>query len=291
LTFSPDGKMLAGGAGYGMIHFWEVATGKERARRPDRDLRSGSEMAFSPDGRVLALGDADGTLRLCLAATGAELRRLQGHRNGITCLAFAADGKTLASGSWDTTALVWDVSGLPGRKGESAGELRPGPLEALWTDLASDDAAGAYRAIQALAAAPRQTVPFLQARLRPISAREAKQVAALLADLDSDDFAVREKATAALERLGEPAEPALRKALEGQPSPEVRRRAGAVLQALRKESPGPERLRQLRALEVLEQVGGVQVQQLLWRLAEGALEARLTQEARAALERLDRRPR
>jgi RNA polymerase sigma factor (sigma-70 family) len=290
LTFSPDGKTLAGGAGYGTVHCWEVATGQERTRWPDRDLRSGSQMAFSPDGRVLALGDADGTIRLCLAATGKELRRLRGHRSGITCLAFSADGKTLASGSWDTTALVWDVSGLAERKGDAPAELGERRLEALWADLAGDDAGRAYRAVQELAAAPKQAVPFLKARLRPAAA-EPKQIAALLADLDSDDFDVREKATTDLEKLGDLAEPALRKALEGRPSPEVRRRAEALLKKLRKESPGPERLRELRAMEALEQVGGTEARQLLRRLAEGAPEARLTREARGALGRLDGRSR
>jgi hypothetical protein len=238
----------------------------------------------------LALGDADGTLRLCLAATGKELRRRRGHRGGITCLTFFADGKTLASGSWDTTALVWDVSDPLGRKGERPEELGTRRLEALWADLAADDAAKAYRAVGELAAAPGQAVPFLQGRLRPVPVVEPKQIALLLADLDGDDFGVREKATAELEKLGEAVEPALRKALQGAPSLEMRRRAEALLQKLRKESPGPERLRELRALEVLEQIGGDRVRQQLLRLAEGVPEARLTREAKASLERLARRP-
>jgi hypothetical protein len=160
----------------------------------------------------------------------------------------------------------------------------------LWADLAGDDAPGAYRAIQQLTAAPQQTVPFLKAHLRPVSVVQPKEIALLLADLDSDGFGVREKATAELAKLGESAEPALRQALEGQPSQEVRRRVGAVLQKLRTESPGPERLRELRALEALEQVGGDEVQKLLLRLAEGAPQARLTQEAKASLGRLAKRP-
>src|SRR5262249_42762659 len=185
-------------------------------------------------------------------------------------------GKTLASGSRDTTALVWDVASLTGRKGDQPAELEARQLEALWTDLAGDDAVKAYRAVQELAAAPGQAVPFLKEHLRPASAAERNQIARLLADLDSEKFAVRGPATAELEKLGESAEPALRQALEGQPSPEVRRRVGSLLQKLRRESLGPERLRELRALEVLEQVGGPEVRPLLQRLAEGVPEARLT---------------
>src|SRR5262249_25544777 len=277
LAVSPEGKTLA--TMHHTVRLWETATGKERAQRLPQE--PWGEMAFSPDGRVLLVGDEEGTLRLYLAATGKELGRLRGHRSGITCLAFSPDGKTLASGSHDTTALLWDVSDLLDRKGEPSGELGTRQLDALWTDLAGDDAARAYQAIQELAAAPRQAVPFLNGRLRPVAAAEPKQLAALLADLDSADFAVREKATAQLEQLGEGAEPELRRALEGNPSLEVRRRVASVLQKLRKESLGRERLRELRALEVLEQIGGTEVRQLLRRLAEGLPEARLTQQARA----------
>jgi RNA polymerase sigma factor (sigma-70 family) len=287
-SFAPDGKTLATGMANGAVRLWEVATGRERTQLPALNPQ---RMAFSPDGRVLVLGDRDGALRLCWATTGQELRRLRGHRNEITYFAFSPDGKMLVSGSWDTTALVWDISDLLERKQDPPGELEAGQREALWTDLASGDAALAYRAMQALAAAPQQTVPFVKARLRPVSVVEPNQVAPLLADLDSDHFVVREKATAELEKLGESAEPALRQALEGKPSLEVRRRVGALLQKLRKESLGPERLRELRALEVLERIGGNEVRELLRRLAEGVPEAGLTQEARAALERLDRRSR
>jgi WD40 repeat protein len=292
MAFSPDGKTLAGGAGYGTLRFWEVATGKERAQRPDRDLRSGSTMAFSPDAHVLALGDSDGTLRLCLAGSDKELRRLPGHRNGITCLAFSANGKTLASGGWDTTVLVWDVSTLSDRKGEQAHELDARQLETLWTALASDDAVAAYQAIQKLAAAPKQTVPLLEARLRPVATVDPKKLGSLLTDLDSDAFGVREKATAELKKLGESAGPAMRKALEGKPSLEARRRLERLLHQLRRVSPAPNRVRELRALEVLERIDGAEVRQTLEALAGGMPEARLTQEAKAALRRrIERRSR
>ncbi|MBY0528552.1 MAG: WD40 domain-containing protein [Gemmataceae bacterium] len=45
----------------------------------------------------------------CEVATGKERARLTGHLARVLSVAFAADGKTLASGSEDTTILVWDV--------------------------------------------------------------------------------------------------------------------------------------------------------------------------------------
>jgi hypothetical protein len=52
----------------------------------------------------------------------------------------------------------------------------------------------------------------------------------------------------------------------------------------------PVRLGELRGLEVLERIGTAEARQILETLAGGAPEALLTQEARASLERLARRP-
>jgi WD40 repeat protein len=41
---------------------------------------------------------------------GRTLHTFVGHTLGITAMAFSPDGKTLATGSQDTTVLLWDVS-------------------------------------------------------------------------------------------------------------------------------------------------------------------------------------
>lgn len=64
----------------------------------------------------------------------------------------------------------------------------------------------------------------------------------------------------------------------------------AQLKKLRASLPGPDRLREVRAVEALEHVGGAEARRLLEALAKGAPAARLTREARAALERLEKRP-
>src|SRR5581483_2536801 len=128
-------------------------------------------------------------------------------------------------------------------------------LEARWSDLAGEDAAKAYRAVWALAASPRQSLPLLRGLLKPVAATNADRLRRLVAELDADDFEVRERATRALEEAGEQAEPDLRKALEGKPSAELRQRVGHLLGRLKPETESPERLRQERAMEVLEDLG------------------------------------
>src|SRR5207244_4294750 len=123
-------------------------------------------------------------------------------------------------------------------------------IEARWDDLGRQDGPKARQAVWDLVAAGGQVVPFLKERLRPVAPADPARVARLIADLDSDRFADREDAAGQLEQLAELAEPALRKALKGEPSPEVRRRAEQLLQKLGSPLLSGERLRQARALEV-----------------------------------------
>ena len=124
--------------------------------------------------------------------------------------------------------------------------------------------------------------------MRPAASGDSKRIAGLLAQLDSDEFAVREKATQALLALGEQAESALRTALAGNSSLEVRRRVEMILEQL-EPSKSLARLRALRAVEVLEHIGTPEAREVLEKLANGAPEARLTQEAKASLGRLAKR--
>jgi hypothetical protein len=124
----------------------------------------------------------------------------------------------------------------------------------------------------------------LKERLRPAAASDSKKIARLITDLDQNAFTARESATKQLSELGELAEPALRVALNDKPSAEKRRRLEDLLKRL-DASNSPELLRGLRAVEVLESFGTPEARQVLQTLAEGAAEARLTREAKAALER------
>src|SRR5262249_42411571 len=88
-----------------------------------------------------------------------------------------------------------------------------------------------------------------------------------------------------LDRL---AEPALRKAPTGQPSLEMRRRVQELLEQSAA-APTGEHIRQLRAVETLEHIRTADAQAMLKTLASGAANARLTREAKASLERLEKR--
>jgi len=170
--------------------------------------------------------------------------------------------------------------------------LTPQELEMLWTDLYREDAARAYRAIWTLVAGSKQSVSFLQSRLKPVPVldlQEQKRLVELIARLDSEDFVTREKANADLEKLGETAEPALRKTLASQPTAEIRRRSEQLLEKLQAPANLRGRLRLFRASEALEKIGNPEAQQVLKALAQGGPEFPITQDAKAALERLEKR--
>jgi hypothetical protein len=217
-------------------------------------------------------------------ATGKELRTFQGHRGEIRSLAFSADGRRLASASTDSTVLIWDLwpTLAPQKFDDEA-------LAALWTDLRSDEAQRAYAAVWHMVAAGDTAVAFVRRQIHAVPEPDPDQLRRLVDELDSETFAVREKAYKELQRLGTGAWPALREALGKEPSAEFRRRAEKLLDPLVEFSISPEELGQARAVQVLEQIGSSESRGVLKKLAAGAPEARLTREAKAALQRLDRR--
>ena len=199
-------------------------------------------------------------------------------------------GRTLASASSDSTILIWDVAGVTARQGKLRAQVDASEVAAAWKDLASADAKVAYRSIRLLIEAPERSVPLLRERLRPAPAPDAKRIEQLLRGLDSNRFTERENASKELERLADVAAPALRKLLAGNPSLEVRRRAEELLAMAEGPVSRSQLLRALRSVEALEHIGTADAQALLKDLAKGAAEARLTQEAKASLDRLAKRP-
>ncbi len=292
-ALSPDGKLLAYVRQNGAPALCELATGK-LVHSGETPTRGVSIFAFSPDSRTLAWsGLRDPAIHLMEVATGKERHQFVGHQGGISALTFSANGQRLISGSADTTALVWDLTCRRGAGGAAAEALPLGALDTCWADLAGEDAARAYEAMHKLASVPAQAVPYLNKRLQPVPAVDERRLVRLIADLDNDSFTVREDATKQLEVLGEAATGCLQKALAGKPSAEGSRRLKALLekQSQAWQDPSPTLRRMLRALETLELAGTLEAQQVLARLAGGAADSRITQEAKESVDRLTRSPR
>jgi RNA polymerase sigma factor (sigma-70 family) len=281
LAFTPDGRALASGDPEG-ITLWELASGKQRSRIPT--ALPGGAIQTAPDGRWLARTEGH-NVRLFDVRSSRPAHTFHGHDSYVQALAFTPDSQALVSASYDTTLLVWDVASVTKRLKTDPVRADVAAVEAAWNDLASPDAKAAYRAIRLLAEAPGQSLPLLRERLRSAAPLDAEKLKRLLDGLGSNRFNERTQAEKELDRLGDQAERALRRLLAGNAPLEVVRRAEGLLARLEGPVTDPERLRQLRAVEVLEWIGGEEARRLLQTLAAGDADARLTKEAAATLRR------
>jgi WD40 repeat protein len=289
LAFSPDGQSLVSYAvasdlaeRRSVFHVWSTSTGKELMRFGDvpHGLYARS-LGFSASGRILAAGD-ETHIYLWDVHLGQLICRFDGIKEGIHSLIFAQDGRTLASGCGDGTVLLWDMTGRSRTDNAGPARLTAEDLQALWGDLAAE-AVKADRAIWLLARAPRQSLPFLEARLKPVAPPDMQIVAKLLRELDSDQFANRDRADKALEKMGEAVEGALREALDRNPTLEVRLRLERILN---QDKEGKEVIRRLRATETVEHIGTSQARELLGSIAKGTPNPRVAKAAAAARRRI-----
>ena len=292
MAFSPDGKTLASASDSPYspgelitVKIWEVVTGKERATFQGQ-ADSITTVAFSPDGKTFVSAGPGNMVKVWDVPAGKERAAFRGHAVSITSVAFSRDGKVLASVSGDKTLRLWDIPAAT--KAESAGRnlLAPEDMDGLWRTLAGEDAAKSHQAIRMLVGNPDQAILLAKGRLRPALEPNAQQFTRWIADLDNNVFAVRDTASRELAKMGEHAETALHKALAGNPSPEARQRIEQLLRKL--ERPSSELLRDLRAVEVLEQIGNSEAKNVLEKLAGGAERFQLTKEAKASLDRLNK---
>lgn len=107
LAFSAEGRTLTT-ASYEAVKRWDLTLGRERAAPPGPAPQFSPSLALSHDGRLLAVATMPmGTARVVPLA-GEPAPFADGDSpGGVTCLAFAPDGRSLAGGCADGTVRVW----------------------------------------------------------------------------------------------------------------------------------------------------------------------------------------
>jgi dipeptidyl aminopeptidase/acylaminoacyl peptidase len=279
IAFAPDGHLLAASRydNFDALYLWDVTTGRllcKRSREPRRIAR----IAFAPEGHMLAAVYTDDTFSVL--ATAALHERLH------------PDGKerflTLASRGLLVTAGNRGDSLVRNLHAQVDAEIFGSPQapKVLWEALAG---IWTYPAVRRLVANGDDAVAFLGGVLHPVPVAEPRRIQRLIADLDNDDFDIRERASQELGRLGEQATPALLEAQKASPSAEQRRRLAELL-AQNTGLLTRDQVRVLHAIEVLEEIATPAARDVLQRLAKGEPSAIETRFAQAARNRMGGRP-
>jgi len=292
LWFSPDGSLLFAGHNHNSdninthvrdsIKVFEAATGEcvVTVTSPNPTVQGAW---LTHGGATLVVGSAPRKFRFIDLVTGNALGPDVAYADDYTTAVFSPDGRALALGNEDGRLVLLKPPLLPARKPLPA-EMDEAKLKGLWQALAGADAKLAFQARFLLTAAPKQALALFRAELRPQTG-DAEKVAVWIGQLDSNSFKEREVAMKELEKIGDAFEPALRAILAQPPSLEMRMRVELLLTKLAAVSSG-ERLRSLRAIAILEAVGGDEARAILRSLAEGAETSRITEASQAALKRL-----
>jgi hypothetical protein len=231
--------------------------------------------------------------------TGKELYRIALIEKGYPHhFELSPDNRSLAvsvrvASSGEERLLLLDLSRWREEALRTRKTLTGAELAHCWEELGAEDPLRALQAARRLAASPEQALPFLEQRVHPApeaDPKKQKQLATLITQLDDQRYEVRQQAERDLIKLGAEAMPAVRQALAGKPSAELRRRLEQLPARLSEElGPDAATRRHLWGIELLERWGTPAAERLLERLAQGAPDVWVTHEARTSLELLRKR--
>src|SRR5262245_9858359 len=220
--------------------------------------------------------DPGGRLSLYSETTGCTRARCSSQWRGLS---FRRDSTMFRRSSLMCAFALIVVSQVFAKQPEAG--AKP-DLSALWQDLGDADGEKAFRAMRHMAARRDETVSFLS-NILPAAARTAtaQHVEALMRQLDSERFAERNKAQQELVRLDWQVLGVLRKAAQGSGTLESKRRLEQLIGRI-EGPPGGSKLRDHRAVELVEWIGSAAAKELLERWGKGEPESPLTQEAHKA---------
>ena len=106
IVCSPDGRMIVSSVGKKIL-LWDTDSGELKKIIPVETWIN--SFAYSPDGKTIACTISNG-VSLYDSKTLELKKSFTGHVGPVNSVSFSSDGKTLASGSRDSTIIQWDLS-------------------------------------------------------------------------------------------------------------------------------------------------------------------------------------
>jgi WD40 repeat protein len=120
ISYFPDGQRIISGSEDRTTRQWDVKAGKEIEEAREVCLGWVNAVAVSRNGQRVATGGEHGVLKVCCEVEMGIVKSFKGHSNPITCIDISTDNTLLASGSWDSTARIWNLD---------TGKLVAGPFK------------------------------------------------------------------------------------------------------------------------------------------------------------------
>jgi WD40 repeat protein len=268
LSFSADGTRLTAGIFSGKLTTLDTKSGKVLEARDTPD-KSPDRITCSASGAVVAISNRkDFGISLWDGATLESRGVLKGHKKYIAAMAFSEDEKFLVSCGSDHEAILWDVAKATAIRSLGTGDRSAGGVafspNGKYVAVASNDTnvrvystetgeefakygAADGSAPQRLAftrdnrllavAGYTPVVTIFLVEKTSVKPEDLQRATELVAQLDDDQFAIRQRATEQLARLGPAVEPVVKSALGKAPSDEARRRLQSVLAGLKPPAP------------------------------------------------------
>lgn len=227
LAISPDGRLGVTTRGDRTWHLFAIPGGED-VQVLAGQTGNGSAAVFHPDGQSLITGCLDGSIRRWDLRSGQEIGWWNGATAGIRRVAIDGAGRRMVSLDFNGNTFLWDLAAPPPLPDGAAGEGDPADLERLWMLMRSEDYRVRTGAMRGFLKAPARAVPFLAEKVPPPQAADPAPMARLLARLNSESYAERERATEELRELDADRRQALLASSASAP-PEARARVAAGL--------------------------------------------------------------
>jgi WD40 repeat protein len=289
VAVSPDGKLIAASSS-GMVKIVDAADGSEAfAVGSLFEYGLFQHIGFSANGRLLITSSEGmgGGVQVWEIATRTLVQRFSTGFGTVYRIGVFPDGTRIASAGAEEAITVWDLTGRHGKE-----SLKTSELLAAWGQLDSIEGAKGYPALQTLVLGGNKSILVVTAGLEEMLETQ-KKIAHWVKDLGAEEFADREAATKELLALGFRAIPAVQVVAASSESAEAKKRANEILTSLSARGVvvpsnglAGDSLRLVRAVQVLEEIGGPEAKTLLDRIA--AMGGAPAESAKAALKKWDK---